>query len=113
MYFSHHHQSHPPLLHHPLIIIILFLLCILNSLQSLLLFSSAQVTVNIVVLDINDNPPLITVDGSSNVTVVHVEVGEGQAPGQLVYVVVVSGSCQSILTTLLHPHFLPLLCALG
>ena len=61
----------------------------LNSIHFLFPFSSAQVAVEITVLDINDNPPVITVNGSTVVTEVHVSVGEGQASGQLVYVVVV------------------------
>lgn len=52
-------------------------------------YSSQQVTVDISVLDFNDNPPIITVNGSAAVESVTVEVGEGQSAGQLVYVVVV------------------------
>lgn len=54
------------------------------------LLSSAQVTVLISVLDVNDNAPIITVNGSADVTTVTESIGEGQEPGQLVYVVVVS-----------------------
>ena len=52
--------------------------------------SSAQVTVEISVIDVNDNPPIIAVNGSTDISFVQVSVGEEQDPGQLVYVVVVS-----------------------
>ena len=47
-------------------------------------------TVEISVLDVNDNAPIISVNGSNTVFTVHVSIGEMQEPGQLVYVVVVS-----------------------
>ena len=47
-------------------------------------------TVEISVIDVNDNPPIIAVNGSTDISFVQVSVGEEQDPGQLVYVVVVS-----------------------
>ena len=46
-------------------------------------------TVQISVLDVNDNAPVILVNGSE-ATSVTVTIGEMQEPGQLVYVVVVN-----------------------
>ena len=51
------------------------------------LFRSQKVLVQVTIVDVNDNGPVIIVNGSVTETMVTRNLEEAQAPGQLIFVI--------------------------